>query len=119
MIDLEPPHKVAIRAINGVDWLCRYDPSLEERVKALLDSTVWARGMGILTGAQRGSLEIEEIHAAGDSEQSPLFTYERVPLEDLMSEQGIVGPQGEATQTLPPDLSESEVDEYLHAILGD
>ncbi|MGH3026473.1 MAG: hypothetical protein ACRDLR_08520, partial [Gaiellaceae bacterium] len=66
MIDLEPPHKVAIRAINGVDWLCRYDPSLEERVKALLDSTVWARGMGILTGAQRGSLEIEEIHAAGD-----------------------------------------------------
>lgn len=119
MIDLEPPHKVAIRAADGVDWLCRYEPELEAHVKALLDSTVWARGLGIVTGAQRGSLDIEEIHSAGDPEQGPLFTFERIPLEQLMSEQGVSGPQGELTQLPPTALTDTEVDEYLHAILGD
>jgi hypothetical protein len=119
MIDLEPPHKVGIRATDGVDWLCRYEPALEPRVKALLDSTVWARGQGKLTGAQRGSLAIEEIHSAGESEQSSLFTFERVPLDDLMAAQGIRGPQGERIQMLPDELSDTEVDEYLRAILGE
>jgi hypothetical protein len=120
LIDLEPPYRVGIRASDGTEWLCRYPPDLEDRVKSLLDARVWAKGIGHITGAQRGSLEISEIQpVASGLEQTEMFTIEPVPLEDLMLQQGRSGPTPDTALALPPELSDEEVDRYLAALLGE
>jgi hypothetical protein len=91
-IDLEP-ERVGIRDTDGTEWTCHYAPELEPQVKALLDANVWARGFGQRTGALRATVDLEEIHPVGAFEQAQLFTFERVPLEDLLVEQGIGGPR--------------------------
>ena len=118
MIDVEPPVKVGIRSSDGVEWICRYPESLEPRVKALLDENVWVRGRGVLTGAQRGSLEVEEIRPVGEYPQSPLFTFARVPLDELMADQGVRGPQGHVS-LVPADVSDEELDSFLDAVLNE
>ena len=90
-IDLEPG-RIGIPATDGIDWLCRYTPELEQKLLALIGERVWVRGVGQLTGSQRGSLEIEHVEPIAPFEQSELFTYERVPLATLLSEQQIEGP---------------------------
>lgn len=119
MIDLEPPLKVGIRSTDGIDWICRYEAEFEPKVKALLDSNVWVSGTGTLTGAQRGTLEIEDIRPVSEFEQSPLFTPERVSVEDLLAQQGIRGPQGEEALGLPTEVTDEELEDYLNALLDD
>ena len=117
LIDLEPD-RVGIRATNGVDWTCRYPNHLEAEIKALLGETVWVQGAGQETGAQRGSLEIEELQAVGKFEQNELFSYERVPLDALRDAQGIMSATGPEAHQLPADVSDEQLDAYLADILG-
>jgi hypothetical protein len=118
LIDVDPPLKVAIRTPDGTDWTCRYSVELEPKVRALLGQTVTARGVGSLTGAKRGTLDLEEIEAVARFEQTELFTFERVPLEDLMNEQGTGESRG-AVSVVPEDLDEEELERFLEAILED
>ena len=117
MIDLEPD-RIGIRAANGVDWSCSYPDELEEIVRGLVGTNVWVRGIGReLTGA-KGTLEINEIHPIGEFEQTRLFTFERVPLAELMAEQGILGPQG-TISIVPPEVTDEEFDRFFTATLED
>jgi hypothetical protein len=115
MIDLEPD-RVGIRARDGIDWICSYKDELENAVRALVGMNVWARGTGQVISAARGTMRISEIHAIGEYAQTPLFTFERVPVEQLMLEQGIEGPQGKVS-IVPDDLSDEEVDLFFDAII--
>ena len=115
LIDVEPD-RIGIRAPDGVEWSCKYPAELEPAVKALLDENVWARGTGQLTGAQRGSVNIVELQPVGVVEQTPLFTYERVELADLMEQQGVVGPPVDDSAGLSDDLSDEQIDSYLAAV---
>ncbi|HEX6703070.1 MAG TPA: hypothetical protein VF101_20260 [Gaiellaceae bacterium] len=117
MIDLEPD-RVGIRAANGVDWTCSYPHELEEKVRALVGKNVWARGVGSELGGAKGSLTIAEIDAVGEYEQTRLFTFERVPLDDLMAEQGIRGPQG-TISIVPPEVTDEEFERFLEATLDE
>ena len=76
MLDDEP-RKVGIRAADGVDWICSYEPELEERVASLMRTRVIARGMGSQQSSSRGRLEISEIDPVESYEATPLFTFER------------------------------------------
>ncbi len=116
LIDVEPPPKVAIRAPDGTDWICRYPPELERRVKALLDNNAWARGMGALTGARTGQLELDEIQPIAEFDETPLFAYEHPSVEDLMAEQGVAGPQGRGALAPPSDVTTEELERYIEAI---
>jgi len=117
-IDLEPD-RIGIRAADGIDWTCRYPEPLEDEVRRLLGETVWARGVGQVTGAQRGTLDIEELQSVGPYEQSELFSYERIPLSALAEAQGISGPTLADALTLPSDVTDEQLDGYLADILGD
>jgi hypothetical protein len=117
MIDVEPD-RVAIRAADGIDWVCRYPEAMEMKVKALVDANVWAQGFGQLASASRGNLTLDRLEPAAEFEQTPLFTFERIPLEDLLEEQGIRSPQG-ALSIVPPDVSDEELDAFLDAVLDD
>jgi len=114
MIDLEPD-RVAIRAADGIDWVCGYPADLEAKVKALVDTNVWAQGFGQLTGASRGKLTIDRIEQVDEFEETPLFTFERLPLSELMEQQGILRPQG-ADFGLAPSVSDAELDAFMSAL---
>ena len=116
MIDVEPD-RVAIRATDGVDWICTYPEEMEREVKALIDTRVVARGVGQLQSANRGSLRLEEVQPVGEFEQTELFTFERQPLEALMELQGISGPQGRPSIT-PDEISDDELDAFVAALDG-
>lgn len=118
MIDLEPD-RVGIRSTDDIAWTCSYSPELEPNIMALLNQTVWVRGLGQLqqTG-RRGTLVIDEIQPIGEFEQTPLFTFERIPLEDLTRDQGITAPQGRIS-VIPEDVSDEELEKYLAAVLDD
>lgn len=115
MIDVEPD-KVGIRASDGVDWVCSYPEALESDVTGLLGKHVTARGVGQLQNANRGTLAIDAIRPVDEFEQTPLFTFERIPLEELLADQGVTAPRG-AVSILPDDLSDDEADRYLEALL--
>jgi hypothetical protein len=115
MIDVEPD-RVAIRAADGIDWVCGYPEELEVHVKALVGANVWARGMGQLIGASRGTLAITQIEPADEYEQNPLFTFERVAVEDLMEQQRIQAPQGRIA-LVPEDVTDEDVEDFLDALL--
>ena len=115
-IDLEPD-RVGIRATDGVDWSCRYPEELEEEVAHMLGENVWARGVGQKTGAGRGTLDLEELQAVGPFEQTELFTWERVPLDALLAEQGIRGPTAPEALALPGDVTDEQLDTYLAELL--
>jgi hypothetical protein len=120
LIDIEPPPKVAIRAPDGTDWICRYSAEdLDRRVKALLGRNAWARGFGALTGARSGQLELEEIQPITEFEETPLFTYQHPSLKELMADQGIAGPQGPDAFAPPSDVTVEELEQYVEAISDD
>ncbi|MFL6039656.1 MAG: hypothetical protein ACJ74B_13600 [Gaiellaceae bacterium] len=52
-------------------------------MKTLIDAHVWARGVGQLQGAARGTLAVEDIGPVGAFEQTELFTFERVPVAGM------------------------------------
>lgn len=116
-IDLEPD-KVGIRTPSGIDWSCRYPAELEPLVKSLIGSTVWARGVGALPSARSGSLELEEIQAVPQYEQTSLFTREPVPLEELLRRQGVLAPQGLRFVADPEWQDNDESERFLEAIFG-
>ncbi len=116
-IDLEPD-KVGIRTPSGADWSCRYPEHLEPLVKSLIGSTVWARGVGALTSARSGSLELEEIQAVPQYEQTSLFTGEPVPLDELLARQEIIAPQGLKALADPEWEDNEESERFLEAIFG-
>jgi hypothetical protein len=117
MIDVEPD-RVGIHSADNVDWSCSYPDELEAIVKTLVDTNVAVRGLGYRQSAARGFLKIEHIAQVGEFEQTPLFTFERVSIEDLLEQQGIRGPQGRIS-ILPDDLSDEEADAFLAAVLDD
>lgn len=92
-VDFEPG-KLAIRAPDGVDWVCEFPERLEPVVEALVNKNVWARGSGILKSPRLGKMTIESIESADIGIQGGLFTGEPVPDEELAAAQGIVEPQG-------------------------
>lgn len=117
LIDLEPS-KVGIRDTKGIEWLCRYPDSLEAEVKALLDNRVWARGTGELHSPQRGAIDLEEIHSIEEIEQTPLFTTEPVPTDELLARQDVSGPQGWDAFADPDWKDDEESRLYDEAIFG-
>lgn len=92
-VDFEPD-RLAIRAADGVDWLCDFPERLEPQVEALVNRLVWARGAGTLRSPTRGSMTIEEIARVEQGTQTDLFADERLSVAELASAQGIAAPQG-------------------------
>lgn len=116
-IDIEPD-RVQIRAADGADWRCTYPEEEEARVKALLGGIVVARGIGRRTDGRRGEIAIETIKAIPYAEETPLFTRERVPIERLMVDQHIEGPQGLASLVDPGwDDDDPASQAFLAAVL--
>lgn len=115
MVDVEPG-KLAIRAGDGTDWVCSYPSEMEDDVAALVRQRVWARGVGTRQSASRGKLELDEIRPIERPVQSPLFVFERLPLADLIADQGITGPQG-LQRLLPDDVDDEELDAFVDALL--
>lgn len=114
LLDLEPD-RLGIRTAAGVEWLCKYPESLEERVKAMLDRIVWVEGSGTLAGPLRGTMAINRIVSV-DLEQSPLFTIEQIDEQVLASRQGISAPQGLSSLAVT-DWDDASDDLYLAALL--
>jgi hypothetical protein len=114
MVDVEPD-RVAIRAADGIDWVSRYPEDLEPKVMALVGANVWARGLGQLVTPSRGNLTIEQLEPVDEYEQTALFTFERVAVEDLLMQQGVKGPQG-AIALVPDDITDEELDRFLDAL---
>jgi hypothetical protein len=119
LIEVEEPECVAIRDRSGIDWLCTFEPELEAKVLRLVKSIVWATGTGGLTTPRSGKMHLREIREVPRYEQSSLFTFERVPLEELEAEQGIAEPQGLAA-VQDPEWADDEQDRaYLALVLGE
>lgn len=116
MIDVEP-EKVAIRAADGVDWICSYPSELEETVSSLVRQRVWARGLGVQLTANRGRMSLAEVHPIERHEQTPLFTFERVPLDELIARQGVTGPQGLPSLLGEEPVDDDELDAFLDSVL--
>lgn len=115
MVDLEPGN-VGVRAADGVDWLCSYSDQMEAEVLSLIGRRVSARGVGAQITPNRGRLSVTEISVVENFEQTPLFTFERVPLVDLLSERGDSMALG-AQPLLPPSVDDDELDAFLDAVL--
>lgn len=117
-IDLGPDH-VAIRTASGMDWRCRYPDELEERVMTFVGARVWARGVGKTTSTRSGTLEVVEIHAVAEYEQTALFTGAPLPLGQLMERQAVHGPQGLAAFADPEWEADDESERFLEAIFAE
>jgi len=110
-IELEPD-KVGIRTPGGVDFTAKYDAETEATIKDLLDSIVVAEGMGYQTSAQRGTLTIGRIRKLPTFEQTPLFTEEPIPLDDLLDSEPRLG----GISVLPEDVPDDELEAFLDAV---
>lgn len=119
LIEVEEPERLAIRDHAGVDWDCTFESELEGKVLGLVKSIVRAVGTGEQTKPKVGRLHIRDIQAVPRHEQSSLFTFERVPIEEIEAQRGVVGPQGLAA-TADPEWADDEQDRaYLAFVLGD
>lgn len=92
-VDFEPD-KLAIRASDGVDWICDYPEELERHIEALVNRLVWVRGSGTLQSPRRGTMRLHEIKGIEHGSQTALFSNEPIPDAQLAAEQGITEPQG-------------------------
>jgi hypothetical protein len=116
LLDVEPD-KLAIRSSSGVDWTCKYPAELETRITRLVGHLVWAEGSGRLTGPHRGTMTIDRIEPVDQADQSTMFTSEPLPDADLLSSQGITGPQGLAVLA-EADWDNETDDPYLAVLTG-
>jgi len=119
LIEVEEPGRVEIRAVDGVNWACVYDPSLKPAVLRLVESLVRVRGVGRRTAYNRGSLELLEIEPLPKFEQTPLFTREAIPTSELERQQGITRPQGLAALQDPEWVDDEASREYLSMVLDE
>lgn len=92
-VDFEPD-KLAIRASDGVDWICNFPEELEHQIETLVNRYVWASGSGALQSARRGTMKLAEVKAVEQGIQTGLFSGDPIPDEQLAEAQGISGPQG-------------------------
>jgi hypothetical protein len=119
LIEVESPERVAIRDRDGRDWVCTFEPDLEQRVLSLVKSIVWAKGTGEHTSGKAGRMHLADIEVVPQHKQSALFTFERVPADELDARQGVSAPQGLAA-TVDPEWADDEQDRaYLALVLGD
>lgn len=115
-VDFEPD-KLAIRASDGVDWVCNFPEELEHQVETLVNRFVWVSGSGALQSARRGTMTLAEIKAVEQGVQTGLFSGEPIPDEDLAAAQGIREPQGlDAVGSV--EWTDAD-DAYLAALTGD
>ena len=119
LIEVEQPGKVEVRATDGVNWTCTYDPALKPTVLRLVDSLVRARGLGRRTAHNRGSMELREVELLPKFEQTPLFTREPVPTAELERQQSITRPQGLAALKDPDWVDDEASREYLSIVLDE
>ena len=92
-VDFEPD-KLAIRAADGVDWICDFSAELEPLIASLVNQLVWVNGEGSMQSPRRGTMSLATIKPIEQGFQSPLFSGEPISERDLASAQGITGPQG-------------------------
>jgi hypothetical protein len=92
-VDFEPD-RLAIRASDGVDWICSFPEELEDQIAILVNRLVWANGEGTLRSARRGTMALSAIGAVEQGVQTRLFSAERISDQDLVATQGITAPQG-------------------------
>jgi hypothetical protein len=109
-------YRVEIRATDGYNWQCTYEPSLEDKVLPLIKHSVWARGVGTRERANKGTLRLEDLGPLPKYETTSLFTGEPIPIDKLAEQQGIVAPQRLANLALP-DASTDDVDRFLAVML--
>jgi hypothetical protein len=113
-----PNRRVAVRAQDGVDWTCTYPDELRPLVGKLVEQLVRITGTGRVMSSASGRLEISTIEPIVESVQEALFTAETVPLEELLAEQGIAGPQGLDAFIDPEWSDDEESRRFLEATLG-
>lgn len=92
-VDFEPD-KLAIRASDGLDWICSFPQELEQQVAALVNRLVWASGEGTAQSPRRGTMKLSVIKPIEQGLQTGLFSGEPISGEDLAAAQGITAPQG-------------------------
>lgn len=114
-VDFEPD-KLAIRASDGVDWVCAFPPELESMVASLVNQLVWASGDGALQSARRGSMRLSAIRPIEQGMQTPLFSGEPISDDDLAAAQGITAPQG--LDDVGSENWAEDDDAYLAALIG-
>lgn len=115
-VDFEPD-KLAIRASDGVDWVCSFPQELEHQVETLVNRLVWASGSGVLQSPRRGAMKLAEIKAVEQGIQTGLFSGEPIPDDQLAAAQGISGPQG-LDAVAAVEWTDAD-DAYLAALTGD
>jgi hypothetical protein len=115
-VDFEPD-KLAIRASDGVDWICSFSEDLENTVEALVNRLVWASGSGELQSPRRGTMQLVAIKGIEQGLQTGLFAADPVPAEDLATAQGITRPQGLAAVGVDEWTEADEA--YLSALTND
>lgn len=126
-VDVEEPERVAIRDAAGVDWICTYPQDLEDEVLPLVQRLgsgrgsviVWAAGVGARTGLRKGTMHLSDIAEIPTHDQSPLFTFEPVPVEELERQHGVERPQGLAALSDPEWADDEQDRAYLAFLLGD
>lgn len=115
-VDFEPD-KLAIRASDGVDWVCNFPEELEHQVEALVNRLVWVSGSGALQSPRRGTMRLVEIRPVEQGIQTGLFSGEPISDEELTTAQGISAPQGlDAIGVV--EWTDAD-DAYLAALTGD
>lgn len=115
-VDFEPD-RLAVRASDGVDWVCSFPEALENQVATLVNRVVWARGTGVQQSPRRGTMALTAIEAIDDGIQTSLFTAEPIPLAHLETSQGITRPQGFGV-LVATDWTDED-DAYLAALAED
>jgi hypothetical protein len=119
LLEFEQPMRVEVRAPTGVNWVCTYEPEMEQLVVSFAGQNVRARGIGRITGPKRGEMELLDLDPVLlPAEQPSLFTIEPIPTEELQREQGIVRPQGLAALQDPTWVDDDASREYV-AILDE
>jgi hypothetical protein len=114
-VDFEPD-KLAIRASDGVDWICSFPDELESLVEVLVNRFVWATGSGTLQSPRRGSMQLAGIKAVEEGIQTGLFSGEPISEDDLAKAQNVTGPQGLDAVGVP-EWTDAD-DAYLAALTG-
>jgi hypothetical protein len=115
-VDFEPD-KLAIRAADGVDWVCGFPADLEPLIASLVNQIVWASGEGELQSPRRGTMRLVTIRPVEQGVQTPLFSGEPISDQDLAVAQGITGPQGVQAITALEWTDEDEA--FLAALCDD